>query len=487
MVGKRILHPNERLVSLGEDGRYRLIRLVAEDSLGQIWEGEDTPLRAPVTIRVADQSLSHDPVRVEAFRRRLGEFNQRLAHPNVAWIHSYNDGDDGPVQFVVMENMRGQTLAQRLRHGPGLIAREGFGIAATIAEGLQAAHDLGFAHGVLTADSVMLSDDGSVKIMDFGLAELRPPSPDGPASEGPAGDVLALGSLLKEISENQLPGAGSRDLKAEPDIGVEVFRLWRSSLDQDPRLRPTAGALARGLSAVVEGRGAPPAEVATEAAPVVEPGPREPTGEATSGPPLSQDPSTQPVEPPLEASRTAADERAEADRDPDGDGRRAEDALALRGSVEDARILHQAVREAKRRARGPGGLPALWSVARARFPQGRRLLGLVGLIVLTALLVFLLARSAAQPATDQAPGTPPPVGSAPDGVTVMPDLRGLTEDEALLWLEESDLTLGRRVKVQGEPGVVMATEPGLGQPVPPGSEVTLFIGQGPSDEEAVAL
>jgi beta-lactam-binding protein with PASTA domain len=65
----------------------------------------------------------------------------------------------------------------------------------------------------------------------------------------------------------------------------------------------------------------------------------------------------------------------------------------------------------------------------------------------------------------------------------MPDLRGLTPREALLRLGELDLALGRRVKAQGEPGVIVATDPGLGQLVRPGTEVTVFIGAGPTADE----
>jgi beta-lactam-binding protein with PASTA domain len=104
----------------------------------------------------------------------------------------------------------------------------------------------------------------------------------------------------------------------------------------------------------------------------------------------------------------------------------------------------------------------------------------------TALLVLLLARPDAEPATGNGPGTSPE-STADAGSLVMPDLRGLTYDEALFRLEEMDLALGRRVKAQGESGEVVATDPGLGQLVRPGTEVTVFVGAGSAaDEQALA-
>jgi hypothetical protein len=431
----KILHRDDRFVRWG--GRYRLIRIVAEDPLGQIWQGEDASLRAPVTIRIVAEALTEDSDRVDAFRRRLSALIRRLEHPNIAWVYAY--GEEGPAEFVVMEDLAGQTLAQRLRQGPGLRAREGFGIAAAIARGLQAAHDLGFAHGALTADSIMLIDDGSVKIMDFGLAELRPPSANRPDSEGSAGDVLALGTLLRAMSDARLADVSSGDLRPGPGMGAELVRLWRDSLDPDPGSRPPAGALAGALGAAA-------------------------TGTVEPDPPPEPDPT--PVEPPVEASLSwsAEDDRRQVGGETDGKRAerldRADDRPAARGRRTSAG-------RSRRRA-------LVW---------GSTLLGLIGVLVTTVFLVLLRAGPDAGPDADGPPAREDPAAAAS---SVMPDLRGLGFDEARLRLEESDLELGRRVKVQGEPGVVVATRPGLGQPVPPGAAVTLFVGADPEDEGTAA-
>ena len=96
--GERILHKDDRLADfVGQGDRFRLIRLVGEDPLGQVWHGEDTLVRATVTIRLVSQSLTQDPDRVDAFRRQLKALYPRLAHPNIAWVYYYNSGEDGPL------------------------------------------------------------------------------------------------------------------------------------------------------------------------------------------------------------------------------------------------------------------------------------------------------------------------------------------------------------------------------------------------------
>jgi Protein kinase domain/PASTA domain len=252
--GKRILHRDHESAVVGEDGRYRLIRLIGEDGLGQLWQGEDAPLQAPVTIRIVRESLTRDQARVDASHQQLNALYPRLAHPNIASVYYYNNGQDGPVEFVVMEELGGQTLAHRLERGAELRPREGFAIGAEIAEGLQAAHDLGFAHAALTSHSVMLNDDRPVKIMDFGLAALLPNAKERLGSEGPADDVLALGALLREMSGSRSGGRPVGDPASGKTIGAELARLWRASLDPDPATRPTAEAFAWALREVAEPR-----------------------------------------------------------------------------------------------------------------------------------------------------------------------------------------------------------------------------------------
>jgi hypothetical protein len=581
--GERILHKDDRPADfVGQDDRYRLIRLVGEDRLGQVWHGEDTLVRAAVTIRLVSQSLTQDPDRIDAFRRQLKALYPRLAHPNIAWVYYYNSGEDGPIEFVVMAE-RGQTLAQRLKRGPGVHPREGFAIGAAIAEGLQAAHDLGFVHGALTTHSVMLSDDGSVKIMDFGTGALRLDPDRDTDPEGPARDVQALAKILRRMAGPRSSSGGASESASawRKGVGVDLVRLWKASLDPDPGRRPSAESLAFALRDAAKGatRSVQPFEAA-ETPPQAEPNPP-----VTDDPPVPEGS----VDERAQQERTVATEevRGEAPRDvapvaepvdsltPSGaaaeveqvrrevngaeEARKAE-AVRLAGEatgaeetakrdeqgrqLDDARKaskaaraehagLNEGARRGEEAARGkeeqasavtergapPGGrarapragpqtgsqaesaLPPARSVMASSgpsapmraargwsstgfLPRGRSWLWLGGVILVTATLLFLLTRPVAEPDRKQSPQSVPRDTTGSEAI-VMPDLRGFTYADALTRLEATSLSLARRVEVEGEPGIVIATDPSLGQPVRPGTAVTVYVGAVPPDEAAV--
>jgi hypothetical protein len=591
---------------VGEDGRYRLIRLIGEDGLGQLWDGEDTPLQAPVTIRIVRESLTQDQARVDALHQQLNALYPRLAHPNIASIYYYNNGQDGPVEFVVMEELGGQTLAHRLERGAELRPREGFAIGAEIAEGLQAAHDLGFAHTTLTSHSVMLNDDRSVKIMDFGLAALRPNAEERPGSEGPADDVLALGALLREMSGSRSGDRPAGDVASGKTIGAELARLWRASMDPDPATRPTAEAFAWALREAAEPRPvrdvrsvegadtalrldeaerldgeeeearrkaeevrqaeevwqaeerrvlleaqATEARRAQEAQRKAEEAQKAQEVADAEQAKLSQEAArTQELARQEEKVRTELVRRAEnaarqaetaraaaaatrarttkADEEARsaGEAARAEEARRAdlaRRAEEAARKKDEQAKEASGREEGVPGDDAsstprrslgdaLRSVARSRarpgsdaprsalpkraersrsavrlLPRDRRWLWLAVPVMVTAFLVILFARPDAQRAGNQTPPTAPQNETDSAGI-VVPDLRGLSYAEALSRLQEEGLLLARRVEAQGDPGIVVATDPSLGHLVSTGTRVTIFVGaaQTPSDEEATA-
>jgi hypothetical protein len=423
---------------LGQGNRYRLIRFIGEDWLGQIWHGEDTSLRIAVTIRIVRQALTTNPALVDAFHDRLSALYPRLAHPNIARVYPRNGGQDGPVEFVVMEEMQGQTLTHRLKRGPPVQRQEAFTIGAVIAEALQAAHDQGLAHEALTANSVMLFDDGSVKVMDFGLAALRPDSYQSPGAEGSPGDVRALASLLREML-----GSGSGDPSDGED--AELILLWRSSLDPNPAARPTAHALVSAFRAAA-GVGESPQEVeAPEDAggsvdPPVMAEPTGPADQASTDASVAGAPAAEPVAEAVPASGAVDLKLGRLDSD------RAEKP------EEDANVPDIARHH-------PGATGWLW---------------LGGIMLLTALLVFLLARPWVGPATRHPTRTSP--GNSRSEAIVMPDLRGMTLTEARSLLEQANLTLARDLEAHGEPGVVVATDPGLGRLVHPGTAVTIYIG-----------
>ena len=104
--------------------------VIAEDRLGALWRAENAFLSQPVTTRVVSEALGSDPEFVSRFRTIMDRVSRNVAHPNAAAVFSYNWGDDGPTQFVVMEAIDGETLADWLGRARGLDAARSLKIIA---------------------------------------------------------------------------------------------------------------------------------------------------------------------------------------------------------------------------------------------------------------------------------------------------------------------------------------------------------------------
>ncbi len=128
------------------------------------------------------EAFTHDSERVGRFRREARVLAS-LNHPNIAAIHGFEEAEGR--NFLVMELAEGETLAERIRAG-SIPVEEALGIAAQIAEGLEAAHERGIAHRDLKPANVKITPGGRVKVLDFGLAKAfeteKPIAPSSPES-----------------------------------------------------------------------------------------------------------------------------------------------------------------------------------------------------------------------------------------------------------------------------------------------------------------
>lgn len=258
-------------VLLGADKRYRLLRRMSRDELGTLWDAEDTSLKSAVTVRMLTERFTADPGRIEEFHSRMSAVAGRLDHPTIAYVFYYSEEEEGSDQFVVMEPLSGEILARRLRRAGALDPEVAFRIGAEIAEGLQAAHDLGLSHGGLTAASVMLTSEGSVKLLDFGAVSLMEPRSGGRPveerddaaalgvsgrAEGPPGDVYQLGMILRQMlagrggsTATPVESEDARSPRSKPRrkgraAGSLQGREWEAALDPDPAARPSAARIA---------------------------------------------------------------------------------------------------------------------------------------------------------------------------------------------------------------------------------------------------
>jgi Tol biopolymer transport system component len=146
--------------------------------MGEVYRARDPKLNRDVALKVLPDLVAGDADRLARFRREA-QVLAALNHPNIAHIHGFEDS--GPSHALVMELVEGATLADRLAQGPiGL--DEALPIARQIADALEAAHDQGIVHRDLKPANVKVRDDGTVKVLDFGLAKALDPAD--PAAAG---------------------------------------------------------------------------------------------------------------------------------------------------------------------------------------------------------------------------------------------------------------------------------------------------------------
>jgi predicted ATPase len=176
-------------------GSYEIVALLGAGGMGEVYRAQDVRLRRNVAIKILPAEFSADSDRLRRFEREARSASA-LNHPNIVTI--YELGQDGSTHYIAMELVEGKTLRELLVAG-FLPIRKAIEIAAEVAEGLAKAHEAGIAHRDLKPENLMVSHDGFVKILDFGLAKL---APDGNIAE------TTVRPLEQAITEEVLSSPG---------------------------------------------------------------------------------------------------------------------------------------------------------------------------------------------------------------------------------------------------------------------------------------
>jgi serine/threonine protein kinase len=150
-------------------GPYEILSLLGAGGMGEVYRARDPRLRRDVALKILAPHLASDPDRIRRFEHEA-RASGALNHPNIVAV--YDVGGVEASSFVVYELLDGENLRERLRRGR-LPESETVRCAVQIAHGLAAAHDKGIIHRDLKPENVFLTSDGTVKLLDFGLAKLR--------------------------------------------------------------------------------------------------------------------------------------------------------------------------------------------------------------------------------------------------------------------------------------------------------------------------
>ncbi len=161
-------------------GPYEIQSAIGAGGMGEVYRARDTRLDRDVAIKVLPTAFAQDVERLARFEREA-KLLASLNHPSVAQIYGFEEGAGvaGPFRAIAMEFVGGETLEERLARGP-VPLDEALPIARQIAEALEAAHGQGITHRDLKPANIKVRPDGTVKVLDFGLAKAT----DGPPKGG---------------------------------------------------------------------------------------------------------------------------------------------------------------------------------------------------------------------------------------------------------------------------------------------------------------
>ncbi len=157
----------DALIGRTLDGRYRVLRRIADGGMATVYLAIDERLDREVALKVMREHLTHDESFVTRFRREARS-SASLSHPNVVAV--YDQGDDDGCIFLVMEYVPGQTLRDVLRNEGLLSPRAALDVLEPVLQALAEAHAKGLIHRDVKPENVILNDNGTVKVADFGLA-----------------------------------------------------------------------------------------------------------------------------------------------------------------------------------------------------------------------------------------------------------------------------------------------------------------------------
>lgn len=211
-----LLPPGRRL------GRYEVVDLLGAGGMGRVYRALDPSLGREVAIKALAPTFRGDSASLRRFEREARVL-ATLSHPNIATIYGFEQLDGAP--YLVLERVPGETLADRLARGP-LPLQAALDVAAQIAAGLEEAHGKGVVHRDLKPSNVMLTPDGRVKLVDFGLAKTEATRPALDKSLEPITSPGVVLGTARYMSPEQVKG---EDVDTRTDVwafGCVLYEMF---------------------------------------------------------------------------------------------------------------------------------------------------------------------------------------------------------------------------------------------------------------------
>jgi len=241
-------------------GHYRIVRSLGRGGMGEVYAAEDTKLHRTVALKVLPPGTG-DPDRLKRFQREA-QAVAALNHPNVVTIYSVEEA--GGVPFLTMELVDGAPLDSRVpRRGmelPALLA-----LAVPLADAVGSAHERGIVHRDLKPTNIMIGRDGRLKVLDFGLAKLKPEPAGAPeASAVTVERFTAEHSVLGTAAYMSPEQAEGRSVDPRSDIFSLGILLYEMATGKRPFTGETPMSV---LSAIIKDTPPPPADVNPRVAP----------------------------------------------------------------------------------------------------------------------------------------------------------------------------------------------------------------------------
>ena len=266
-------------------GRYQVEARIGSGGMAEVYRGFDPVLNRTVAIKVLHSQFARDTSFVQRFRREA-QAAARLNQPNIVGV--YDTGADDGTQYIVMEFIEGRTLAEFMQTGRRPTPVQAAEIAQKIAAAIAAAHAQGVIHRDIKPGNVMVTRDGTVKVMDFGIARVLGPetapqtsavlgtasylSPE-QAQGGPVDartDIYSLGAVLYELLTGQPPFTGDTPVAVaykqvnetpavpssiNPDVPARLDAVVMKALSKNPSNRyQTAQEFSADLGRVIAGQ-----------------------------------------------------------------------------------------------------------------------------------------------------------------------------------------------------------------------------------------